>query len=124
MEVDPKEFIRVMRRWTKGYLSTDVALQISEADARKLNASGVPVRIAGGCDRGHSRATSDALAKLMPNVEYVNPPNFCEAEVKNFTDAAAWAKAHDERTPMPHWETPGIPELVDDFISKTESRHT
>ena len=124
MEVDPKEFIRVMRRWTHGYLSTDVALQISEADARKLNASGVHVRLVGGCDRGHSRPTSDALSKLMPNAEYVNPPNFCEAEVKNFSDAAAWAKEHGERVSMPHWETPGIPEVVDDFISKTEAQHS
>src|SRR6185437_2842604 len=53
MEIDPKDFIRVMRRWTNGYLATDVSLQISEADARKLNASGVPVRLVGGCDRGH-----------------------------------------------------------------------
>jgi pimeloyl-ACP methyl ester carboxylesterase len=118
---DPTEFARVMRRWTAGYLPTDVALQISEADCRLLAAQGTPVRIVGGCDAGHNRATTDAMTALMPNAEYVNPPEFCEAEVKNFAQAAAWARSHNETVPMPHYETPGIAALIDDFITKTEA---
>jgi pimeloyl-ACP methyl ester carboxylesterase len=122
LETDPNEFARVMRRWTASYLPTDVALQISEADCRLLAAQGTPVRIVGGCDAGHNRATTDAMTKLMPNAEYVNPPAFCEEEVKNFADAAAWARAHNEVVPMPHFETPGIAPLIDDFITKTEAK--
>ena len=42
--------------------------------------------------------------------------------MKSFADAAQWAKDHGEATPMSHWETPGIPQLVEDFITKTEAR--
>src|SRR5205085_8522557 len=115
-------FSRVMRRWTKSYLPTDVALQISEADCRRLAAQGTPVRIVGGCDAGHSRETTEALVKLMPNADYVNPAAFCEEEVKNFAASAAWAKEHHEDNLMPHFETSGIAPQIDDFITKTEAR--
>jgi pimeloyl-ACP methyl ester carboxylesterase len=122
LEVDPREFARVMRRWTRSYLPTDVALQISEADCRLLAAQGTPVRIVGGCDAGHNRATTDAMARLMPTAEYVTPPGFCEEEVKIFADAAAWARAHNETVVMPHYETPAIAPMIEDFITKTEAR--
>jgi pimeloyl-ACP methyl ester carboxylesterase len=122
LDTDPREFARVMRRWTESYRLPNVALQISEADCRLLAAQGTPVRIVGGCDAGHNRATTDAMIRLMPNAEYYNPPAFCEAEVKNFAEAAAWAREHNEVVPMPHYETPGTAELIDDFIVKTEAR--
>jgi pimeloyl-ACP methyl ester carboxylesterase len=122
LDADPKEFIRVMRRWTNSYHPTDVALQLSEADIRALAAHNLPVRIVGGCDNGHSRATSDAIVRLIPNADYVTAPAFCEDEVKRFADAAAWAREHGEQTYMPHWETDAIVPMIDEFITKTEAR--
>jgi pimeloyl-ACP methyl ester carboxylesterase len=78
LEADPKEFIRVMRRWTNSYLTTDVALQMGESEIRTIATQGTPVRIVVGCDNGHNKATSDAIVKLLPNADYVTAPAFCE----------------------------------------------
>ena len=103
------------------------ALMMSEGDLRRHNASGVPTRIVAGCtdDPSHSRETSDLIAKALPNAEYVKDgPGLCGDWVKRQTDNTAWSKQHNEMGAkwIPYYEIPGLPGLIDDFVTKTEAK--
>jgi pimeloyl-ACP methyl ester carboxylesterase len=122
LATDPKEFARVMRRWTNAHKQSDVALLITEADLRRHSANGIPTRIIAGCDDAHDRQTSERMAALMPNAEFLDPPGFCEDWVKRKQAAIDWAEQGKGPRQQPYYEMPTLPALTDDFIAKTEAK--
>jgi pimeloyl-ACP methyl ester carboxylesterase len=124
LSIDPKEFARVMRRWTDAHKPSDVALLITEADLRRHSANGIATRIIVGCDDAHDRQTSERMAALMPNAELVDPPGFCEDWAKRKQAAIDWAEQHEEQRQQPYYEMPAIPALIEEFITKTEATST
>jgi pimeloyl-ACP methyl ester carboxylesterase len=122
LATDPKEFARVMRRWTNAYKPSDVALTMTEEDLRRHSANGIPTRIVAGCDDAHDRKTSERMAALMPNAEFVDPPGFCEEWTKRKEASIAWAEQHNEPRQQPYYEMPTLPALIDEFITRTEAR--
>ena len=99
-----------------------VALLITEADCRRHSANGVPTRIIAGCDDAHDRKTSEQMAALMPNAEFLDPPGFCEEWNKRKAVSIAWAEQHKEGRQQPYYEMPTVPSLIDEFITKTEAK--
>lgn len=122
LKTDPREFSRVMRRWTDAHKPSDVALNITDADLRRHSANGVPTRIIVGCDNAHSRETSERMAGLMPNAEFVDPPGFCEEWVKKRDDSRKWAEEHKEPGEQPYYEVSHLFSLIDDFVTRTEAK--
>jgi 2-hydroxy-6-oxonona-2,4-dienedioate hydrolase len=122
LRMDPREFVRVFRRWQSAYVASDVVLQVSEADCRKLSASGIPARLIAGCDDDHPRAGTEQMAKLIPGADFITPPGFCDEALKRAGEAAAWAKAHNEENLAPSFEHSALPGLIDEFITKTEAK--
>jgi 2-hydroxy-6-oxonona-2,4-dienedioate hydrolase len=122
LHTDPKEFVRVFRRWQSAYVQSDVVLQVSEADCRKLSSNGIPTRLIAGCDDNHPRAGTERMAMLMPNADFVSPPGFCDEALKRASEAAAWAKANNEENVAPSFEHSALQGLIDDFITKTEAK--
>src|SRR5207249_1148354 len=108
--------------WTNAHKPTDVALLITEADCRRHSANGVPTRIIAGCDDAHDRKTSEQMAALMPNAEFLDPPGFCEEWNKRKAVSIAWAEQHKEGRQQPYYEMPTVPSLIDEFITKTEAK--
>ncbi len=72
---DPAEFVATMERWMLAYCPRDdePVPGLSEAEARRLD---VPVLVfrSGASDAYHTRATSEALAQVLPRSELVEPP--------------------------------------------------
>ena len=122
LKTDPREFSRVMRRWTDAHKPSDVALNITDADLRRHSANGVPTRIIVGCDNAHSRETSERMAGLMPNAEFIDPPGFCEEWVKKRDDSRKWAEEHKEPGEQPYYEVSHLFSLIDDFVTRTEAK--
>ena len=124
LKADPGEFARVMRRWTNAYRQSDVALNMTEGDLRRHRANGVPTRIIAGCadDNGHLRVASEAIAKLLPNAEFLDPPGFCAEWAKLRAESNAWAKQNKLPNLQPYYEISMLPGLIDDFITKTEAK--
>ena len=122
LTTDPKEFARVMRRWTNAHKPSDVALLITEGDLRRHSANGIPTRIIAGCDDAHDRQTSERMATLMPNAEFLDPPGFCEDWVRRRQASIDWAEQRNEPRQQPYYEMPTLPALIDEFITRTEAR--
>ena len=126
LEMNAKEFSRIMRRWTDAYKQSDVALMMSEGDLRRHSANGVPTRLIAGCveDNGHNRETSDRVAKFLPNAEYLDLPEFCAEWLKNQAANTEWTKKHNQPGAkwLPYYENSQLPGLIDEFITKTESK--
>ena len=126
LATDPKEFARVMRRWTYAYKPTDLALMMTEADLKRHGANGVPTRVVAGCteDPAHSRETSDLVAPAIASAEYVKDPAMCTDWMKMQAENTAWAKQHKQlpAKSIPYYEIPALAGQIDDFITKTEAK--
>jgi pimeloyl-ACP methyl ester carboxylesterase len=75
LDQDPREFIATMERWMAAYCPREDELVpgLPDADARQL---GVPALVfrSGASDVNHTRATSEQLARLLPNAQLTEPP--------------------------------------------------
>jgi pimeloyl-ACP methyl ester carboxylesterase len=72
---DRGEFIATMQRWMQAYCPRDdePVPGLPEADARALTIPSLVFR-SGESDPHHTRATSEALAQILPNGRLVEPP--------------------------------------------------
>jgi hypothetical protein len=72
---DREEFLATMERWMAVYCPTDDALipGLTDSEARELDVPALVFR-SGASDYNHTRATSESLAKLLPNARLVEPP--------------------------------------------------
>lgn len=135
LKTDPREFSRVMRRWTNAYKESDVTLKMTEGDARRHDASGIPTRILAGCDfdKAHPREATELVRKVMPHAEYIEAPTFCGEFEQANENARAYAIKHkqdDRGNPVttdrpyvvPYFEMPSLLASIDDFVMKTEAK--
>jgi pimeloyl-ACP methyl ester carboxylesterase len=72
---DREQFIATMERWMVAYCPRDDehVPGLPDADARALDVPALVFR-SGASDVHHTRATSEALASLLPNAQLVEPP--------------------------------------------------
>jgi pimeloyl-ACP methyl ester carboxylesterase len=72
---DRAEFVATMERWMAAYCPCGDQLipGLPDADARALDIPALVFR-SGASDYNHTRATSENLAKLLPNARLVEPP--------------------------------------------------
>ena len=72
---DRAEFVATMERWMAAYCPCGDQLVpgLPDADARALDIPALVFR-SGASDYNHTRATSENLAKLLPNARLVEPP--------------------------------------------------
>ena len=75
LEQDPKEFVATMERWMVAYCPREDqhVPGLPDAMARGLDLPSLVFR-SGVSDAFHTRATSEALAALLPNARLVEPP--------------------------------------------------
>jgi pimeloyl-ACP methyl ester carboxylesterase len=75
LDQDPREFIATFERWMAAYCACGDELipGLADADARKLDEPALVFRN-GESDPNHTRATSEQLARLLPNARLVDPP--------------------------------------------------
>ena len=75
LAMDRREFLDVMDRWALAYCPCDDSLVpgLDDSDVARLH---VPILVfrSGPSDMSHTRATSEALARGLPNAELVEPP--------------------------------------------------
>jgi pimeloyl-ACP methyl ester carboxylesterase len=72
---DREEFLAAMERWMAVYCPKDDALipGLNDSEALALDVPTLVFR-SGASDYNHTRATSESLAKLLPNARLVEPP--------------------------------------------------
>ena len=72
---DPAEFVATMERWMAAYCPCDDALVpgLRDEEARRLDVPALVFR-SGTTDYNHTRATSEALAALLPDARLAEPP--------------------------------------------------
>jgi pimeloyl-ACP methyl ester carboxylesterase len=72
---DREEFLAAMERWMAVYCPRDDALipGLNDSEALALDVPTLVFR-SGASDYNHTRATSESLAKLLPNARLVEPP--------------------------------------------------
>jgi len=72
---DRAEFVATMERWMGAYCpcGDEMIPGLPDADARALDIPALVFR-SGASDFNHTRATSENLAKLLPNARLVEPP--------------------------------------------------
>jgi pimeloyl-ACP methyl ester carboxylesterase len=72
---DREEFLATMERWMAVYCPSDDTLipGLNDSEARSLDIPTLVFR-SGASDYNHTRATSESLAKLLPNARLVEPP--------------------------------------------------
>jgi hypothetical protein len=75
LDQNPGEFIATFERWMRSFCPCDdeLAAGISESDIRGIDAPTLVFRN-GQSDMNHTRATTDKLAAILPNVRVVDPP--------------------------------------------------
>jgi len=75
LDQDPEEFIATMERWLLAYCpcGDDLVPGLPDAAARAMTMPTIVFR-SGESDPFHTRATSEALSKALPNAELVEPP--------------------------------------------------
>ncbi len=75
LEQMPAEFVATMERWMVAYCPRDdePVPGLSDTDARRLEVPALVFR-SGVSDPHHTRATSEALARVLPRSELVEPP--------------------------------------------------
>jgi pimeloyl-ACP methyl ester carboxylesterase len=72
---DRAEFVATMERWMAAYCpcGDELVPGLPDSDARALDIPALVFR-SGASDYNHTRATSENLAKLLPNARLVEPP--------------------------------------------------
>jgi pimeloyl-ACP methyl ester carboxylesterase len=72
---DREEFLATMERWMAVYCPSDDTLipGLNDSEARSLDIPTLVFR-SGASDYNHTRATSESLAKLLPNARLAEPP--------------------------------------------------
>jgi pimeloyl-ACP methyl ester carboxylesterase len=75
LDQDPGEFIATMERWMAAYCpcGDELVPGLPEADARRLDVPALVFR-SGASDFNHTRATSEQVARALPNARLVEPP--------------------------------------------------
>jgi len=75
LDQDPATFVTTMERWMMAYVPRDdePVSGLLEADARALDIPALVFR-SGSSDPHHTRATSEALAAVLPNATLEEPP--------------------------------------------------
>jgi pimeloyl-ACP methyl ester carboxylesterase len=75
LQQDRADFVSTMERWMLAYCPRDdePVPGLSDAEARRLDVPALVLR-SGASDAYHTRATSEALAGVLPNSELVEPP--------------------------------------------------
>ncbi len=75
LDLDPAAFVDTMERWMLAYCPRDdePVPGLSDAEARHLDVPALVLR-SGASDAYHTRATSEALARVLPRSELVEPP--------------------------------------------------
>jgi len=75
LDQDPKEFIATMQRWLLAYCpcGDDLVPGLPDTLARAITVPTLVVR-SGESDPFHTRATSEAVAAVLPNARLVEPP--------------------------------------------------
>ena len=75
LDQDPQEFIATMERWMAAYCpcGDELVPGLPDAEGRRLDVPALVFR-SGASDFNHTRATSEALARLLPNARLVEPP--------------------------------------------------
>ena len=75
LDQDRDEFIATMERWMLAYCPRDdqPVPGLLDADARALDIPALVFR-SGASDVHHTRATSEALARILPNARLAEPP--------------------------------------------------
>jgi len=75
LDQDRDEFIATMERWMLAYCPRDdqPVPGLLDADARALDVPALVFR-SGASDVHHTRATSEALARILPNARLAEPP--------------------------------------------------
>lgn len=110
LAIDSQEFVQVMRRWQAVFRPEDPVIGATEEDLGQIN---VPAMVLAGCDDSHPRDRSLLLAGLLPDAEFVDPPGFVEE----------WARVSALGPPGTMYaHMAPLPELIRDFIEKTEAR--
>jgi pimeloyl-ACP methyl ester carboxylesterase len=75
LDQDPGEFLATMERWMAAYCACgdELVPGLPDADARRLDVPALVFR-SGASDFNHTRATSERVARLLPNASLVEPP--------------------------------------------------
>ena len=75
LDQDPREFIATMERWMAAYCpcGDELIPGLPDTDARRLDVRALVFR-SGASDVNHTRATSEQLARLLPDARLVEPP--------------------------------------------------
>ena len=75
LDQDPAEFIATMERWMAAYCpcGEELVPGLADTQARQLDVPALVFR-SGASDYNHTRATSEQLARLLPNARLVEPP--------------------------------------------------
>jgi pimeloyl-ACP methyl ester carboxylesterase len=78
LELDPREFATIMRRWQSGIRVDDPVFGATEDDLRRIRAP-TAILVPPLSDTGHPRAASEHAAQLIPSAELLQSAEF-EAE--------------------------------------------
>lgn len=75
LDQDPGEFIATMERWMAVYCpcGDELVPGLPDADARRIDVPALVFR-SGASDFNHTLATSERVARLLPNARLVEPP--------------------------------------------------
>jgi pimeloyl-ACP methyl ester carboxylesterase len=75
LDQDPGEFLATMERWMSAYCvcGDELVPGLPEADARRLDVPALVFR-SGASDFNHTRATSEQVARVLPNARLIEPP--------------------------------------------------
>ena len=75
LDQDPKQFVATMERWMAAYCTCgdELVPGLPDVEARVLDVPALVFR-SGGSDFNHTRATSEQLARLLPNARLAEPP--------------------------------------------------
>jgi hypothetical protein len=113
LKLDPKEFVRTMRRWNETfyYQPGSPVIAVTEEQLRSLR---VPVLLCEGNDDHHPKVISDQLASLLPDVTVVPTPWTHEEWIEV---AAGRTGTTPARELLPRLAAP-----FRDFIVATEAR--
>lgn len=109
LRMDRDRFLDVMDRWMLAYCPCDDTLVpgLDDADVDRLDAPILVFR-SGESDMSHTRATSDALAKGLPDAELVDPP-WGDAE---WNERRAALETGDEASLFVRWPLL-VPQLIE-----------
>ena len=126
LAMDPRDFVRVMRRWQKAMRSNpDPMIGVTADDLRQLKANGTPIGIVRGCEAeaAHRRDRSELYAQLTGATLVPEPAGYCEEYATTGLSDLKLRPEVPESSPFRGYEMiSSVPGLIDDFITKTEAR--